>query len=126
MTNKEVWIVFTKNSPLEGCSIDIDGCDFYFAEIYVPIEISSGTTSFETIVNQAKNALAAERLVLVDVPKCVRYYEQEWTLDTAMNKEVHALAAQALASGEIQFGGFRPEEIEELCQYHLSMNELDA
>jgi hypothetical protein len=126
MTNKEVWIVFTKNSPLEVCSIDIDGCDFYFAEVYVPIESNSGTTSLDTIINHAKDALAAERLVLVDVPKCVRYSEQEWTLDTAMNKEVHTLAKQALVSGAVQFGGFRSEEIEELCQYHLSMNELDA
>lgn len=125
MPSKNVWIVFTKSSPLESCSIDIDGCDFYFAEVYVPLE-EAASRSLDSVITRAKAALLDERLELVDVSKCIRYKEQEWSFDTPMNVEVHKLAKRALASGVVEFGGFRSEEIEELCEYHFSMNELDA
>ncbi len=127
MVNKEVWIVFTKSEPLDGCSIDIDGCDFYFTEAYVPVESKDfNVTSLEPIVSRAKQSLLDDKLVLVDVSKCLRYREEEWLSNSEMDKEVHVLAAKALSSGTVRFGGFRSEEIEELCRYHHSMNELNT
>ncbi len=32
MSPKELWIVSTKSTPLENCSINTDGSEFYFAE----------------------------------------------------------------------------------------------
>jgi len=127
MTSKEVWIVFTKSKPLEGCSIDIDGCDFYFSEAYVPVDRDGQEmTSIAKVVNRAKEALLEDRLVLSDVSKCLRYHKEHWDVDTVMNKEVHSAAAQALSSNKVEFGGFRSEEIEELVQYRHNLKELDV
>lgn len=125
MANKEVWIVFTKSSPLEGCSIDIDGCDYYFAEACVPVD-TAPTHSLDSIINKVRDELAKERLVLVDISKCIRYQEQEWSSNTAPNAELRKGAKKSLASGSIEFSGFRPEEIQQLYQYSYSDNELDA
>jgi hypothetical protein len=125
MANKEVWIVFTKNSPLEGCSIDIDGCDYYFAEAYVPVDVAP-ILSLDSIINKVKDELAQERLVLTDVSKCIRYKEDEWSADTAPNAEVRKMAKKSLASGTVEFSGFRPEEIQELYQYTYNVRELEV
>ncbi|PUA30459.1 MAG: hypothetical protein B0W54_08180 [Cellvibrio sp. 79] len=125
MANKEVWIVFTKNSPLEGCSIDIDGCDYYFAEAYVPIDVAP-ILSLDSIINKVKDELAQARLALTDISKCIRYKEDEWSADTAPNAEVRKMAKKSLASGAIEFSGFRPEEIQELYQYTYNVRELEV
>lgn len=125
MASKDVWIVFTKSSPLEGCSIDVDGRDYYFAEAYVPVDVEP-ILSLDSIINKVKDVLAKERLVLVDISKCIRYNEQEWPADTAPSAEMHKGAKKSLASGAIEFSGFRSEEIQRLYQYSYSVNELDA
>ena len=127
MTSKEVWIVFTKSKPLAGCSIDMDGCDFYFSEAYVPVDRDEQEmTSLEKVVNCAKEALLEDRLVLNDVSKCLRYHKEHWDVDTVNNKEVRSMAAKALASSKVVFGGFRSEEIEELVQYRHSLKDLNV
>lgn len=123
---KQVWIVFTKSEPLDGCDIDIDGCDYYCAEAYVPIETSQiHTVSLESIVNRVKQALLDKRLTLVDISKCLRYNESEWDIDSEMEKEAHVLASKALSSESIMFSGFKSEEIEELCRYRHKMYEIN-
>ncbi|HTF95494.1 MAG TPA: hypothetical protein VL995_05120 [Cellvibrio sp.] len=116
MANKDVWIVFTKSSPLDGCSIDIDSCDYYFAEAYVPVDVTP-IRSLDSIINKVKDELAKARLALTDVSKCIRYKEDEWSADTAPNTEVRKMAKKSLAYGAIEFSGFRSEEIQELYQY---------
>lgn len=125
MTTKDVWIVFTKSSPLEGCSIDIDGCDYYFAEAYVPVD-AGPILSLDSIVNKVRDQLAKERLVLADISKCIRYQEKEWSSNSAPNAELHKGAKKSLVSGTIEFSGFRPEEIQELYQYSYEVGELSA
>ena len=126
MKNKEVWIVFTKSKPLEGCSIDFDGCDFYFSEIYVPV-VHDGheMTSLEGIVNRAKDLLLEDRLMLSDVSKCFRYHKEHWGVNTEMNKAVHVNAARALSSNQVEVGEFRTEEIEALIEYRHSQKDMD-
>lgn len=124
--SKQVWIVFTKSEPLDGCDIDMDGCDYYCAEAYVPVDSSeTHTASLESLVNQVKQELLDKRLTLVDIPKCLRYNESEWDSDSDMEKSAHLLAAKALSSGAIKFSSFRPEEIEDLCRYRHKMYEIN-
>lgn len=125
MANKEVWIVFTKNLPLEGCSIDVDGCDYYFAEAYVPVD-TAPTLSLDLIINNVRNELTKERLLLVDVSKCIHYKKQEWSSETAPNTELHKSAKKSLVSELIEFSGFRSEEVQKLYQYSYSVRELDS
>lgn len=125
MANKEVWIVFTKCTPLDGCSIDIDGCEFYFVEAYIAVEnTATGPSSLHAICNRANEALLDFKLELKDISKCLRYRAEEWISDTELNREVHALALKALSSDSVAFGGFKPEDIEALCRYQHSMEEL--
>lgn len=124
--NKQVWIIFTKSEALEGCSIDMDGCDYYFAEAYVPVNDGEfGLTSLESILSRVKQSLLDDKLVLADVSKCLRYKEEEWRSDSEMEKEVRVLAAKAFSSGVITFSSFKSEEIEELCRYHHGMDEIN-
>lgn len=121
---KQVWIVFTKSEALDGCSIDVDGCDFYFSEAYVPVDGEEfGVTSFESILNRVKKLLFDEKLVLTDVSKCLRYNEGEWGSDSDMEKSAHLLATSALSSGDIKFSSFRSEEIEDIYRYQHSIYE---
>ena len=124
--SKQVWIVFTKSEALEGCGIDIDGCDYYCAEAYVPVDGSEvHTASLESIINRVKQELLDKRLTLVDISKCLRYNDSEWGSDSDMEKAAHLLAAKALSSGSIKFSSFRPEEIEDLCRYQHKMYEIN-
>ncbi len=122
---KQVWIVFTKSEAWDGCSIDMDGCDFYFSEIYIPADDEeTGATSLETILARAKQSLLEGKLVLTDVSKCLRYKVDEWPSDTELDIAVHNLAEKALTTGNIQFSSFRSEEIEALCRYKHKIFEI--
>lgn len=122
---KQVWIVFTKSKALDGCSIDMDRCDFYFSEIYVPADNEEiGAASLETILTRVKQSLLEDKLVLIDVSKCLRYRADEWPSETALDIAVHNLAERALTTGSIQFSSFRSEEIEALCRYKHKIFEI--
>ena len=55
MAKRKVWILFSKSEPLDGCSIEMDGCRFCFTEAYVPVEAEEfGVTSFESILSRVK------------------------------------------------------------------------
>lgn len=124
--SKQVWIIFTKSEALDGCSIDFDGCNYYFAEAYVPIEEGElGNTSIASILDQVKEALLEDKLVLMDVLKCLRYKKDEWCADSEMEKEVHKLAAEAFSSGTITFSGFRSEEIQDLCRHQHKIYDIN-
>lgn len=126
MAQSQVWILFIKSEPLAGCSIDMDGCDFYFAEAYVPVNAEElGATSFESIISRVKQSLLEDKLVLADISKFLRYTEEEWSSDSDMEKSAHLLAAEALSSGIITFSSFRSEEIEGLCRYRHKMYEIN-
>ncbi len=78
-----------KSEASDGCSIDIDGCDYYCAEAYVPVEGSElHIASLESIINRVKQELLGKRLTLVDIPKCLRYNESEWSSDLDMAKRL--------------------------------------
>ncbi|ABC28322.1 hypothetical protein HCH_01464 [Hahella chejuensis KCTC 2396] len=124
MTN--IWIAFTKSRPLSGCSIDIDGCEFYFAEAYVPIiSAEESLPNLEVIMSKVKNALLENRLELADVSALIRYEEDQWEIHSDSENDVNAFAMLARLSESIVFSGFRSEEIEKLTSYRYSISDLD-
>lgn len=126
MSHTDVWIAFIKSKPLEGCGIDIDGSDYYFAEAYVPVNHTEiELVSFDNVIAKIKNSLLEGRLILCYISKCIRYQQEHWNTDTDSNKEAHSLAESALSSNKVEFGAFRSEEIEELVQYQHILKELD-
>jgi len=126
MSNKDVWVVFTKSRPLEGCDIDFDGCEFYFVDIYVPVETTPDKlVALGDITEMVRHSLEESRLELADISMLVRYENGEWKSKANSCNDVNALALQAKESSEIVFSSFRSEEIEELQAYHHSIIESD-
>ncbi|NOY16656.1 MAG: hypothetical protein GXP23_06990 [Gammaproteobacteria bacterium] len=126
MSNKDVWIAFTKNRPLEGCGIDFDGCEFYFTDICVPIEATPDKlVALGDIIEMVKCSLEESRLELVDISMLVRYKNGEWKTNTDSFNDINALAVKAGQSGKIVLSSFRSEEIEELQTYRHSIIESD-
>jgi len=118
MSDKGIWIVFTKSKALEGCPINIDGCDFYFAEAFVPVDRNEGEVdNIEQVIERTKQALLTEKLDLNDISKCIRYKEVEWSEGTNLNDEIRATADKALQTNEVEFNVFRSKEIQEDCVY---------
>lgn len=127
MTTKQTWIVVTKSRPLEGCDIDIDGCEFYFVDAYIslPEEICS-SKAITTILDKVEKTLNADRLELTEVKICARFFPDEWVDQTDSIDTMHSLANKSLETEEVVFSGFRSEEIQELYQYHHTVNEIEA
>lgn len=44
MNEKYLWLIITKSRPLPDCEIDMDGCEFYFVDAFVPLDISNRQT----------------------------------------------------------------------------------
>lgn len=127
MTSKNVWIVVTKSKPLDGCEIDFDGCEFYFADAYVAIPNDvSGKNAVMFILEKIEKTLKDERLNLADVLMIMRFSPDEWVDQTDGVDSMHDLAAKALETEGVIFSGFRSEEIQGLYKYHYSVQELDA
>lgn len=121
-----VQIVFTRSRPLAGCDIDVDGCEFYYSEVYVPV--SSDEASVNAILSateQAKSQLLEAKFDLADISAVIQFNETHWKTDTEMNLDLISNANQAMKSGEVVIGQFRSEEIEEDCEYTFSVNEID-
>ncbi len=127
MTTKQTWITVTKSRPLEGCDIDIDGCDFYFADAYIALsEEECGSKAILTILDNVEKALQSDRLELVEVKMCARFFPEEWVDQTDSIDTMHSLANRALEAEDVVFSSFRSEEIQGLYQYHHTVNEIET
>lgn len=126
MNNKDIWIAVTKSRPLPGCDIDMDGCEFYFADAYVALGEEVRATAMVSVVEKVRGALADEKLELAEVSFCARFAPEEWVDQTDSIETMHALANKAGESDGIIFSGFRSEDIQELYSYHHTVKELDA
>ncbi|GAB2196366.1 hypothetical protein [Sessilibacter sp. MAH4] len=115
----------TKSRPLEGCDIDIDGCDFYFADAYISLsEEECGSKAVVTILDKVEKALQSAHLELVEVKMCARFFPEEWVDQTDSIDTMHSLANRALETEDVVFSSFRTEEIQELYQYHHPLMKL--
>ncbi|MDG9667553.1 hypothetical protein ONV78_07410 [Hahella sp. CR1] len=125
MDKKCVWIIFTKSLVLSNrCSIAFDGCDYYCTEAYVP-SYDEGIPPIDKMITQVKQKLSQDYLELKEVKKCIKFISDEWTTSTELNEEVIVYSQKALSENRIMFGGFRPEEIEEITQYNHIISELE-
>lgn len=125
MQNSNVWMAVTKSRPLPGCEIDIDGCEFYSVDAFVPLEANAGAIAMVTLISQVKESLAAKSLELAEVILCARFHPEEWVDQTGSMESLHDLASKAAETGGIVFSGFRSEEIQDLYRYQHTVQELD-
>lgn len=126
MSKKQTWIVVTKSRPLDGCDIDIDGCDFYFADAYVslPSEIA-GIKAPISALEKVQKKLESDHLELVGVMICAQFLPEEWLDQTDGVYTMHELASSALDTEDVVIGGYRSEEIQELFLYHHNIREIE-
>lgn len=125
MQEKNLWITITKSRPLPACEIDMDGCEFYFADAFVPFEASAGVESITQVINQVKAALLDDKLDLDEVILCAKFLPEEWLDQTEAEEPLQNLALKALEAGAVVFSGFRSEEIQEMVHYKHTVQELD-
>lgn len=125
MQKDSVWIAITKSKPLPGCEIDVDGCEFYYADILVPLKNDTNATAMVSVIKQAQEALLEDKLELAEVLLCAKFLPEEWVDQTDGVEPLHELATKAVESQAIVFGGFRSEEIQELYQYKHTVQEMD-
>lgn len=126
MTTPVAWIAFTKSRPLEGCSIDFDGGEFYYAELCIPLETQIDTLkSISEIINLSQKFLIADKLELVEISKIIKFAKDEWDANGDLNQEIITNALKSLDKAEIQVGSFRSEEIQEDSQLLISLQETE-
>ena len=125
MSEKNLWLTITKSRPLPGCEIDMDGCEFYFLDAFVPLDKSLGADSILNAISTVKSTLLEDKLELAEVILCVKFSPEEWIDQTESDEPLHELAAKALESDDVVFGSFRSEEIQDLYHYKHTIQELD-
>jgi len=115
MSDKAIWIVFTKSKILIDSSLAMDGSEFAFGEVFVPSEgFEDAISRLENVMNKAKQALLEDSLVLSDISKCMRYEKAEWSDDSEFSKEIKMAAGAAIKSNKISFSTFRSSDSLEL------------
>lgn len=125
MAEKDIWIALTKSRPLPGCEIDMDGCEFYFADSYLAMDEEKRPVAIAVLAEKVKEALLARKLELAEISLCARFAPEEWVDQTDSIETMHALTKKALESSDVIFSGFRSEDIQELYHYHHIVKELD-
>lgn len=124
MQQTDVWITITKSKPLPGCEINMDGCEYYFADAFVPVDLNVGATAVVSAINHVAEALLEKKLELVEVLLCAKFSAEEWVDKTESIETLHQLANKAAAEGKIVFSGFRSEEIQALYHYKHTVHEI--
>src|SRR5690606_40315404 len=122
---KDVWIALTKSRPLPGCEIDMDGCEFYFADSYLAMDEEQRPVAIAVLAEKVKEALLSRKLELEEISLCARFVPEEWVDQTDSIETMHGLSNKALESNGVIFSGFRSEDIQELYHYHHTVKELN-
>jgi len=125
VAEKDVWIALTKSRPLPGCEIDMDGCEFYFADSYLAMVEEQRPVAIAVLAETVKEALLTRKLELAEISFCARFVPEEWVDQTDSIETMHALSNKALESNGVIFSGFRSEDIQELYHYHHTVKELN-
>lgn len=125
MAQKDLWLTITKSRPLPGCEIDMDGCEFYWVDAFVPLDKNLGAESIPSAISKVKSTLLADKLELAEVMQCVKFLPEEWIDQTESDESLHDLAIKALESDDVVLGTFRSEEIQELYHYKHTVQEAE-
>lgn len=125
MNEKYLWLTITKSRPLPGCEIDMDGCEFYFVDAFIPIDKSLGADSIPNAISKVKSTLLEDKLELAEVIQCMKFLHEEWVDQTEADESLHHLATRAFESDDMVFGTFRSEEIQEFYHYKHTVQEAE-
>lgn len=125
MSEKSLWLTITKSRPLPGCEIDMDGCEFYFVDAFVPLDERLGADSIPNAISKVKSTLLENKLELAEVIQCVKFLPEEWIDQTESDESLHNLATKARESEKLVIGTFRSEEIQELYHYKHTIQEVE-
>jgi len=125
MNEKYLWLIITKNQPLSNCEIDIDGCEYYFVNAFIPLNKSLGVDSIPNAISKVKNALLEDKLELAEVIQCVKFQPEEWVDQTEAGESLHELATKALELDDVVFSSFRSEEVQDLYHYKHTVQEAE-
>ncbi|WKT61215.1 hypothetical protein Q2E61_03215 [Microbulbifer thermotolerans] len=125
MKSEALWLVVTKSRPLPGCEIDMDGCEFYFADAFVSIDRNRGVDSIPSAIDKVKIALLEDRLELAEVIQCVKFLPEDWVDQTESDESLHDLAIRASEIDDVVFSSFRSEEIQALYHYKYIVQESE-
>ena len=125
MNEKYLWLTITKSRPLPGCEIDMDGCEFYFVDTFVPLDKNLGADSIANAISKVKSTLLEDKLELAEAIQCVKFLPEEWVDQTEADESLHDLATRALESDDVVLGTFRSEEIQELYHYKHTVQEAE-
>jgi len=62
-----VWICIAKIKPMDGCDINMDGCEFYYVDALVPVSNSTERLSMDTAIEKLRAALFEHKFELSEV-----------------------------------------------------------
>lgn len=111
MSNKDIWIVFTKSKVLIESPLAMDDSEFIFGEVFIP------SVTIEEAIIGARQALLDLKLVMNDISKCIRHQENEWCDNSDMSKEINESVEKASRLNKIVYGIFRSTEELDLEEY---------
>ncbi len=124
MPTHNTWIITTQSRPLPGCEIDMDGCEFYFADVFLPVANGGGATALIEAINKVKEALLLDKLELAEVLLCAHFKPEEWVDQSDSAESLHELANKANETNSLVISGFRSEEIQQLYHYTHTLREI--
>ena len=123
MKERNLWLTITKTRPLPGCEVDMDGCEFYLVDAFIPLDKNLGAESIPSAIRKVKSALLEDKLELAEVIQCVKFLPEEWIDQTDSDEPLHDLATSALENDDVVFGSFRSEEIQAVYCYKYKVQE---
>lgn len=124
MPTHNTWIITTQSRPLPGCEIDMDGCEFYFADVFLPVATGGGATALIEAITKVKEALLLDKLELAEVLLCAQFKPEEWVDQADSAESLHELANKASETNSLVFSSIRSEEIQQLYHYTHTLREI--
>ena len=124
MADKEVWITFAKGRPLPGCSIDFDNCEFYFVDVFIPVD-KGLRIDFTELTSTVQSVLSSARVELADIGQLIRYQSGQWSVKIDDENEIEECVKKALETNKPCNGGYRSQEVQDLTDYLHVISERE-
>ncbi len=110
MSQKAIWIVSTKSTPMENCPHNEDGSEFFYVDCLLPAEGENEALA------PIKSALGDERLSLVDVTRCEAFDLAKYEGEDFEIEEVEIAAQAAERNQKLTFSIFVSSEAKSMDQ----------
>ena len=83
------WIITTQSGPLPGCEIAMDGCEFYFADAFIPVAPNGRVDALLEAIGKVNDALMKDKLELTQVLFCGQFKPEEWQDTSGSGESLH-------------------------------------